>query len=69
MLVLYRYLATDTLNVYMTSDICGFRYLILDHLKAPVDHFKFAMFKLMEVLFFILVQLLERLADSLWVIK
>lgn len=45
------------------------RFLILDQLKARLDHFKLAMYKVMEALLFTSVLLLGKQGSSLWVIK
>nr|ABK96356.1 unknown [Populus trichocarpa x Populus deltoides] len=45
------------------------RFLILEYLKALLVHSKFAMSKFLEDLLFILVLLLESVADFLWMKK
>lgn len=47
------------------SQFSGFRFLILEYLKALLVHSKFAMSKFLEDLLFILGLLLEPVADFL----
>lgn len=50
--------------------ICSaYRFLILDHYKEALAHFKSAMFKFLEVLLSTLAPFLESMANSLWVKK
>lgn len=57
--------------VYLIYDalVFGIRFLIRDQLKVPLAHFKYAMFKYMEVLLYISVHLMEGVAEFFWVTK
>ncbi|TYK10997.1 alanine--tRNA ligase-like [Cucumis melo var. makuwa] len=45
------------------------RFLILEYLKVPLVHFKYAMFKYLEVSSYILAHLMVEAAEFLWVTK
>ena len=64
-------LSSFLINVYLTCVflVFGIRFLILDQLKVPLAHFKYVMFKYLEVSSYILVRLMVVVAEFPWVIK
>ena len=63
-------LLSFVINVYIIYDVVfGIRFLILEYLKVPLVHFKYAMFKYLEVSSYILAHLMVEAAEFLWVTK